>query len=602
MNTLIRQKLFTIRVFSSRVYIKNHKQCQRLFSVSSASCKAINPKHDNIKSATSVKDLIPSCQCCGSSFHHKDPSKLGFYEAPSETKRVFSSRDESLSRYNNILQNMDPESRKVLDELSGTDAVLRDNVAEEEALASVGVAPEEKKEESEDKQSSDEYQILDPWMYDSKIKTREQERRRNDLNSGLCVVCRTIKNDNIVDISNQPHPSTEEVINMIPPEATIIHTISAHDFPASFIPSINTYASGRKIFYVVTKSDLATDEQYKTRQRFLPYAQDLLKTKYGIDPSRVFAVSGKIGWGLSDLFYKLPSDSYLVGMPNTGKTTLAGAFGSYEVKHSTPKVITQLKQRKVGQTTIPCMTKHPIKYFNLQKKLTDLPSIEIDPICKTFSHIQKNHLRKVAQGIVAIKRFGLPATQRKVLPNNGSVLSLGGLVFIEFEKNEIDKRLVLISWPIIGEALTAAHVFTTIEKAITVTNKPINLQQESWVYINPVESESEENVQDQNENLDNQVTEHNKSEIGKVDKIMDFPLTSAGAEIGILGIGSVSLKLNGPIPESGVKANIYARPGVKVVLRDTPLLDTLRDFKPSSNRKRDNNKSPRKTNNKKGNK
>lgn len=513
---------------------------------------------------TKVIDLIPRCQSCGTPFQDTDPDKMGYYQEPKSSQRTKSFQDEKLTKHNELFNSMDTLSK----------AVYTHNILN-------GISPEAPNQKATSESSSEDInninklqdspqKIIDKdakpvlnvddfssTMFEKRIESSEKDKIRDTINEGLCTICRSHKGNKYVDLSSQIHPTTQEVLNMIPKDGRIIHVISGEDFPASYIPGIRKYAGDRKILYVVTKSDMVVDEQFKTHQRFLPYVQNELKNIGDISPENIFVVSAKLGWGLSNLFNRISSDTYLVGLPNTGKTALAHSLGKFNNVEK-PDDITSLefKRRLYGVSYLPKFTKCPISYINSRKRITDMPAVNVERGA-IYEQIDTPNLKTVVDSAVFSRRLWLPATVSKTLTNNGSVMSLGGLVFIQM--NNAPEKVHLVFWCVCGEHRNVIRRFESLEKATQISATQID-QHKSWFLNKPFDLENPEEVEKY------QVREAFTTRIG-----------GGGANYGILGLGSLIIGVTGRIPEEGVEVTFFVRPGVEVHER-SPILKYMRDF------------------------
>lgn len=450
---------------------------------------------------------------------------------------------------------MDTLSQAVLSHsiVTGEVAAVRTPENTEQESKSQGEEPEPKIIEKDSKPSLS-IENFASNMFEKRLVQSIKDQRRDIENSGLCTTCRETKGGQYVDYTSLGHPSTEEILAEIPRDGTIIHVISAQEFPASFIPEIKQYAAGRKIIYVITKCDLAVDEHFKTRQRFLPYVQKELYDKYKINPGSIFAVSTKVGWGVEELFKNLPLDSYIVGLPNTGKTALAFTLGTiYKRKLMGDKVPIENRQRYFGLSYLPLKTKAPIAYVSSGRRITDLPAVQAERGI-VYSYISPSKLKTAVDSSVFIRRIGLPATVRQTATKNGSVISLGGMVFIRLD--DVHQNSTLVCWCVCGNRKQVVHVFSSLEKAVEVSANPLNSQKE-WFLTSPYNIEE-------------------ASKLGP-QEVMKVRIDGAGFDFGVLGYASVVLNIAGKIPEEGIGITIFARPGVEIAPR-TPIIPHMRAF------------------------
>ncbi|VVT57742.1 uncharacterized protein SAPINGB_P005847 [Magnusiomyces paraingens] len=530
--------------------------------------KASNPKArkatKQIKSNSKifvhkVTDLVPKCNGCGTPFQRTFPESLGYYDEPDSKLRTKSIQDKKLEHHNNLFGQMDTLSQAIY-----SHSVVTGEVAEAKGSEEVESSDSKKKEERHiiEADSSPALKIEDfvSDLYEKRLIQSIKDTQRDEINSGLCTTCRLTKGGQYFDYTKVGHPSTEEVLAQIPKDGVIIHVISGQEFPASFIPEITKYAADRKIIYVVTKCDLAVDEQFKTRQRFLPYVQRELYDKYKVNPDDVYAVSTLVKWGVEELFQDLPVDSYIVGLPNTGKTALAFSLGNlYKTKLLKDSLPIEQRQRKYGISHLPLKTKAPISYINSGRRITDLPAVQAERGI-VYNYINPKKLLTTVNSSVFIKRLGLPSATPVTITKNGSALSLGGIVFVQMD--DAPPNVTLICWCVCGNRKQVVQRFSSVEKAVEISAAPLNSQQD-WFLTKPYD-----------------INDPEQAAKFKPQKVMSVRIDGAGFDFGVLGYASVILTLSGKIPENGVGVTLYALPGVEICPR-TPIIKHMKAFQVS---------------------
>lgn len=485
------------------------------------------------KSLTYAPEPISQCQGCGTPFQSTDPSQLGYQFQIGENL-------EELDQSNSNRRSNNRNNRSNLTLKDGHPVANSDRNSPTDSKKNV---------------SKIISQIFDQTTFDQPFAVDGN----NTLSKGLCQGCQ-IRETSLVDFQKYPHPTTKEVISKIPSNGTIIHVISGQEFPASYIKGIKDYAGDRKVIYVVTKSDLSVDEHLKTRQRFLPYVQsELHRLDSTIQPDDVFAVAinSKSPWGIRELYNSLPLDSYLVGLPNTGKSALAHALGTLDKsKLLGGNLPTRLSQRSSSISFQPLTTKHPLSYVNNGKRVTDLPAIDIDRAA-IFNYLRPKTVESIVTGNVFIRRLGLPATVFQALSKENNVVSLGGLVFVRMDS--APPGVQLIFWCTAGDHKNIVRSFSELEIAVR-NSAEITRENEPW-FVNKSYNRSDPEDVDSNE----------------PQEIFTVNITSAGADFGILGFGPLFIQTKGPVPKEGVKVTFFAKKGIEVHKR-TPALYYMKSY------------------------
>lgn len=488
-----------------------------------------------------VTDLSPKCQSCGTPFQEKNPDARGFFKEQRIPTRGTGIKTATLDKYNQLMANLGDEEQRILLQERKPDLDLQEQQP-------VEAASNNKHAVMENLQLSEEK--------GDKVMTLTQSDARKDLiNRGLCTSCREVKGGKYKHFIDSRLPD-ETILARIPKDATIIHTISGMDFPASVNPNIKDIAAGRKIMWVVTKADMIVPNNVKASERLLPYVQEELSRMFGADPLDVFVVSAKRCWCLGTLFSALPSNGYLFGYANTGKSSLAQALAAKDINRTI--IPAQLAQRSKGVNEIPGMTREEISYVLKGKRVTDLPPVgqNRDTI---YSVVKQESIKDLVRGKPFMRMSGLLTAKRVVLSKPGNTLSIGGLVFIRF--TDPTERLSLIAWAPCARHDDTVLKFRDYEKAVSVAAEQKDFHSD-WFFSKPYEQNAE------------------TGELAPI-KIMDLKISKGGSDLSILGVGHVQLRANGRIPAGGCSAEVYAIPGVHVVEK-VPLLPFLQDFQESS--------------------
>lgn len=484
-----------------------------------------------------VKDLSPACQGCGTALHTDDSRARGYYSDVVSVTRG-SVKTSTLSKYNLLMSNLDPQSQKVL-------------------LEERTPRPEPWEEVSEEAENLKNMPLVEKLQMttensDKVISQNRQDSKKEMVNRGLCTSCRSVKGGKYEHFIND-RQSDEKLLAKIPKDATLIHVINGMDFPASVNPRIKDIAAGRKILWVVTKADMILPDRMKINERLLPYVQEELSQLYGANPDDVFVVSPKRAWEMGRLYSSLPLNGYLVGYSNTGKTSLALALAR---KDDNREIIgTQIAQRTVGANEIPGMTREPLSYVFKGKRLTDMPPIGQDRD-QIYSVVKETSIKELVRGKPFMRQSGLISTPRLVLGKAENTLSIAGLVFIR--RIDATKKISLITWSPVARHNEVVWQFKDLEKAMKNAAEQKN-QHEDMFFNKPYDGEDP---------------------ALKPIKVMSLSVPKGGIDLSILGLCHVQLRGNGPIPDEGVALEIYAVPGVQVVTT-IPITPFLVDLKKS---------------------
>lgn len=231
-----------------------------------------------------VGSLFPSCNTCGIALQNVDSTKPGYYYLADGKKRP-----PLIKHSDKVFQ----ESLRLLDDADRA-LLLNDELPTKSpthSLATILVAP---------------LQAAPP--------TR--------LHSISCIRCRNAIYRQKFDPHEHPVDSMESVLARIDPLGSIVHVVNAFDFPLSVHPSVFKLHSPRAIKVVVTKCDLLFAHSKTSNNYGLQFFRDYFGRKYGVLPKNVFVSSGILDWNVAELLQEIPSDAYLIGDVNVGKSTL----------------------------------------------------------------------------------------------------------------------------------------------------------------------------------------------------------------------------------------------------------------------------------------
>lgn len=503
--------------------------------------------------AEQVKDLKPQCQACGSAFQTVDPESRGYFPAVTRSKVSESVKTASFDKYNQLVHQLDDNAKNVLlDELQTS--------SRQESLSESFIMEEEQEEVS----PTEKLQLSNESS-DAVVQQKILNAKKEKIDRGLCVPCRAVKGGRYEPFLEQDRLSDQDILAQIPRDATLIHVINALDFPASVNPRIKDIAAGRKIMWVVNKSDLIIPDKHKVYERLLFFVREELISTYGAKPDDIFVVSAKRTWDIAKLYDSLPYNGFLVGYANSGKTCLALALARQE--DTSGKYNHLLEQRFVGTNIIPGMTREPISYVFGGKRLTDMP-----PIGQSregfFKLIKEDFFKEVAKGKSFMKSSGDISNKRLVLVRPEQTLSVGGLVFIR--RTDQTPWVTVISWSPVPLHEKVVRKYKNIEKALDVAAKQ-DFDHGSMFFTEPFEDE-----------LHRRPT-----------KALSLKIPPGGIDLAVQHLCRIQLRGNGPLPKDGVAIEVYTPPGVHV-LPCVPIKPVLQDFTKHGTQKQKKGKKPKK--------
>lgn len=269
-----------------------------------------------------------------------------------------------------------------------------------------------------------------------------------------CLRCRNLKSHGVYNIDGQ---NSEEIMNKIPADGTIVNVVSLFDFPLSCDLSILKGRNPKDIWYVVTKADLFFGNKNQLQKTGTPYVADVLQEYLGADPEKVFLVSSLRSWHNEQILEKLPEGKvYFVGRANAGKSSLIKSIiASVNKVDLQTKVAKNIEKKKMdylekvglaapGANHIPGFTRD-FQQFKLNDKFTVIDTPGIFPsTLGIHKYILEEVLRKephypkfVAEDSKRYQKLGI---QGPKLFSGDSLYSYGGFFYLQPPKGAIIKR------------------------------------------------------------------------------------------------------------------------------------------------------------------
>ncbi|SCU82830.1 LADA_0C08196g1_1 [Lachancea dasiensis] len=352
-----------------------------------------------------------SCNACGVHLQSADRSKIGFYIAPKTSQR--------------------PQEHAQLQDLKELKYLLF----------------------SQDLRTLQDENIL---QHGGNIADRDRNATGahslpRDTRQIVCKRCSDALHQN----RYEPHEfrafSAAEVHDFVPQNANVFHVVSLSQFPLHFNGALFTdpnYSSA----LLLSKGDLLTPDKAFLQRKAPRFFADFLKAKLGLPSSpKVVAFSATRSWNIQSVFSVLRGDSYLLGSPNSGKSTLVNSllkkYGGAKVDSDERGIdpatcqYHSLREQGAGVSHIPNMTRNLQSYNIGNKTINDLPGFSenvdeerLDEMvnAKVLERIRKTHLfsksKLVNQSYASVKGT-----------DNGHCYTVSGLFYLVPPPNTINQ-------------------------------------------------------------------------------------------------------------------------------------------------------------------
>lgn len=382
--------------------------------------------------------LLLSCSSCGVALQTEDSAYPGFYVNPgSKENKIRVAENDKMK-----LLNTDWYAEK-LKELEET--------LEDERLNDFAKF---KKENDLSEETEPNFPETIPSVKSRKLKRLHCQRCKNALHHSVYD-----------EAQHQTYP-IDELLDQVPADATVVYVASSLDFPLSINRKVFEKIDRKRMFFAITKADCFYSDPKGPHRTGATYFRDSMQRLYGVDPERVFLLSGKRGWNTKYLVQKMPRGSvYFIGEVNSGKSTLIK-----ELVYNDNLDLKPNSDFGPGISPLPSFTRSPMEY-DLSKGTTIVDMPGYTPEEKgMYKYVLSDHIQQVFSEPVMVNEFKvLKGTATPWIPlkpknfNGKRVLSVAGFFYLKPPADAVIK----IKSGIPGKA----HTFSSIDSAITTCHE-----------------------------------------------------------------------------------------------------------------------------------
>ncbi|CAR22701.1 Gep3p [Lachancea thermotolerans CBS 6340] len=236
----------------------------------------------------------------------------------------------------------------------------------------------------------------------SELSAEERPKKNKPL---ICKRCNDALHHNTFSKEDFRRYSMQEVYRHVPAGADIYHVVPLTDFPLQLNSAVlkdSRYNSA----LLLSKGDQVTPDKSLLQRKAPQFFKDMLRLKMNYNSNKSIAFSASKGWNIQSVYSVLRSNSFLIGCPNSGKSTLVNAllkkFPSLKPSEGNNASEAEIV-RGAGVSNIPNMTRDLQSYNIGSKVINDLPGYSTnygspgpeDALdAKVLEKIQKTHLFK----------------------------------------------------------------------------------------------------------------------------------------------------------------------------------------------------------------
>lgn len=310
----------------------------------------------------------------------------------------------------------------------------------------------------------------------------DEEESEPEYKRLVCKRCRDALAQNKYDMKDFRPTDLNNVLKHIPAGGDLVHMVPLTDFPMHLSKEVlQTLVDNKNsVTLVLTKADQVVPSQKPALDILPNITKRFLENAIGFAPAKVVAISSKRFWNLESLYTYLKKYSFLVGSPNTGKSTTINSLlrkymgykgvlkkdGSVELSinqsqnSEVKNYRNYLKMNTTGVSHIPNMTREPQPYILGDKVLFDMPGFSEDQNSKLIDIIRKDWLEKIQKNKLPTAKLKNKRYISVRGIGSGHCYTIGGLFFLIPPTGTINRIRSYIQ----GES----HSFKNVERGLQV--------------------------------------------------------------------------------------------------------------------------------------